>query len=105
MSSRPLTPSRDRAPHPAQEVSPQSASRCQQHEQSHDPLLSAGTWYSTRELAAALRIDASTLRRWRTSRPPQGPPFVSMSDRVVMYSATDVEKWLHSRRTAPDRKA
>jgi hypothetical protein len=34
-------------------------------------------------------------------RPPQGPPFVALSARVVMYSALDVEEWLRSRRTAP----
>ncbi|MCM1948047.1 hypothetical protein NC315_22070 [Streptomyces sp. G2] len=45
------------------------------------------------------------MRRWRTSRPPQGPPFVSISERVVMYSAADVDEWLQSRRTAPNRKA
>ncbi|MEV0481846.1 hypothetical protein OG194_05585 [Streptomyces sp. NBC_01288] len=50
-------------------------------------------------------MDASTLRRWRTARPPQGPPFVSVSERVVMYSALDVEEWLHSRRTVPRREA
>ncbi|WSU40524.1 helix-turn-helix domain-containing protein [Streptomyces sp. NBC_01089] len=69
---------------------------------SRSPLL-ASAWYSTRELAAWLRVDASTLRRWRTARPPQGPPFVSVSERVVMYSANDVEEWLLSRRTNPRR--
>ncbi|MFD7520531.1 helix-turn-helix transcriptional regulator [Streptomyces niveus] len=67
--------------------------------------LLANAWYSTNDLASHLRIDTSTLRRWRTARPPKGPPFVSVSDRVVMYSAIDVEEWLHSRRTVPHRKA
>lgn len=64
-------------------------------------LLLTNAWYSTSDLAACLRVDASTLRRWRTAQPPQGPPFVTVSKRVVMYSALDVEQWLHSRRTAP----
>ncbi|MFE7570474.1 helix-turn-helix transcriptional regulator [Streptomyces sp. NPDC057539] len=67
--------------------------------------LLANAWYSTSELAGRLRVDTSTLRRWRTARPPQGPPFVSVSDRVVMYSALDVEEWLRSRRTVPHREA
>ncbi|MFD4559109.1 hypothetical protein ACFWP5_33125 [Streptomyces sp. NPDC058469] len=50
-------------------------------------------------------MDASTLRRWRTARPPQGPPFVSVSERVVMYSALDGEEWLCNRRTIPGREA
>ncbi|MEU6044130.1 helix-turn-helix transcriptional regulator [Streptomyces griseus] len=67
--------------------------------------LLANAWYSTRELAACLRVDTSTLRRWRTARPPQGPPFVAVSERVVMYSAVDVEEWLLRRRTVPRRDA
>ncbi|WP_268269162.1 helix-turn-helix domain-containing protein [Streptomyces sp. MNU76] len=64
------------------------------------PLLT-NVWYSTSDLAACLRVDASTLRRWRTAQPPQGPPFVTVSERVVMYSALDVEEWLRRRRTVP----
>ncbi|MFF0506310.1 helix-turn-helix transcriptional regulator [Streptomyces fimicarius] len=67
--------------------------------------LLANAWYSTRDLAACLRVDTSTLRRWRTARPPQGPPFVAVSERVVMYSAVDVEEWLRGRRTVPRRDA
>ncbi|WP_342745261.1 helix-turn-helix domain-containing protein [Streptomyces colonosanans] len=66
------------------------------------PLLTSA-WYSTSDLAACLRVDASTLRRWRTAQPPQGPPFVTASERVVMYSALDVEEWLHRRRTVPTK--
>ncbi|MFE6974772.1 helix-turn-helix domain-containing protein [Streptomyces sp. NPDC057682] len=67
--------------------------------------LLANAWYSTRDLAACLRVNASTLRRWRTARPPQGPPFVSVSERVIMYSAVDVEEWLRRHRTVPGRVA
>ncbi|MET9349911.1 helix-turn-helix transcriptional regulator [Streptomyces termitum] len=67
------------------------------------PLLTPGAWYSTRELAVLLRVDPSTLRRWRTSRPPRGPAFVSFSARTVMYASADIEAWLNARRTAPDQ--
>ena len=69
---------------------------------SRGPLLTSA-WYSTSDLAACLRVDASTLRRWRTAQPPQGPPFVTVSERVVMYSALDVEEWLRHRRTFPTK--
>ncbi|MGC4951086.1 helix-turn-helix domain-containing protein [Streptomyces sp. DT224] len=68
-------------------------------------ILLSNAWYSTSDLAACLRVDSSTLRRWRTARPPQGPPFVAVSERVIMYSAVDVEEWLHSHRTDPRREA
>ena len=67
--------------------------------------LVAGRWYSTEELAKLLGIDASSIRRWRTSRPPQGPPFVKLSSRVTIYNAVDVENWLRSRRIDPGRAA
>lgn len=67
--------------------------------------LVSSAWYSTKDLAQQLRVDASTLRRWRTARPPQGPPFVQVSDRVIMYSALDVEEWLRSRRIDPQLAA
>ncbi|MBN9734210.1 MULTISPECIES: helix-turn-helix domain-containing protein [unclassified Pseudonocardia] len=64
-----------------------------------------GRWYSTDELAELLGVDPSSVRRWRTARPPQGPPFVRVSSRVTMYSAADVETWLRSRRIDPGRAA
>jgi predicted DNA-binding transcriptional regulator AlpA len=62
-----------------------------------------GRWFTTEELGALLGVDASTVRRWRTSKPPQGPPFVQLSDRVTVYSAADVETWLRSKRIDPDK--
>lgn len=62
-----------------------------------------GRWFTTEELGALLGVDASTVRRWRTSKPPQGPPFVQLSDRVTVYSAADVETWLRSKRVDPDK--
>lgn len=67
--------------------------------------LLGGQWYSTEELAKLLGVDASSLRRWRTSRPAQGPPFVRLSSRVTVYSALDVEQWLRSQRVNPGRAA
>jgi transposase-like protein len=69
-----------------------------------EDLLHCG-WYTTDELARLLGVDASTLRRWRTSQPPQGPPFVRLTNRVTMYSAPDVQAWLASRRTDPAQAA
>ncbi|MYS66134.1 helix-turn-helix domain-containing protein [Streptomyces sp. SID5473] len=61
----------------------------------------SGAWYSTAELACLLRVDPSTLRRWRTAHPRQGPPYVPVTGRVVLYSARDVEAWLVERRVTP----
>ncbi|MFJ7240066.1 hypothetical protein ACIQWB_23460 [Streptomyces olivaceus] len=58
-----------------------------------------------RPLLKQALADASTLRRWHTAQPPQGPPFVSVSDRIVMYSALGIEEWPRSRRTVPHREA
>jgi predicted DNA-binding transcriptional regulator AlpA len=64
-----------------------------------------GEWLTTEALAQRLGVDASTVRRWRTSRPVQGPPFVQLSERVTMYAAADVEQWLYSRRVDPSKAA
>ncbi|MEV7182217.1 helix-turn-helix domain-containing protein [Kitasatospora sp. NPDC093679] len=62
-------------------------------------------WYSTEEVAELIDVDPSTLRRWRTSNPIQGPPFVRLTSRVSMYSIPDVEAWLASRRIVPEEAA
>jgi hypothetical protein len=62
-------------------------------------------WFSTEELASMLGVDPSTLRRWRTAHPPQGPPFVCLSGGVTRYSEHDVGRWLAARRTDPGRAA
>lgn len=69
------------------------------------PELLVGEWYSTEELAVRLGVDPSTIRRWRTANPPQGPPFVRLSARVTIYGARDVETWLRKRRTDPESAA
>lgn len=58
-------------------------------------------WYSTEELAKLLRVDPSSVRRWRTIEPLQGPPFVRVSARHTIYSAADVDAWLRVRRIDP----
>ncbi|MFI0899104.1 helix-turn-helix transcriptional regulator [Streptomyces sp. NPDC020983] len=67
-------------------------------------LLHSG-WYTTEDVADLLGVDASTLRRWRTSKPVQGPPFVRLTSRVTMYSVPDVEAWLASCRVVPGTAA
>jgi hypothetical protein len=67
-------------------------------------LLHSG-WYTTEDVADLLGVDASTLRRWRTSTPLQGPPFVRLTSRVTMYSVPDVEAWLVARRVDPSAAA
>jgi hypothetical protein len=51
------------------------------------------------EIARLLRVDPSSVRRWRAARPPEGPPFIRMSERVVLYDAEDLRAWLGARRT------
>ncbi|WP_067476431.1 helix-turn-helix transcriptional regulator [Actinomadura hibisca] len=65
------------------------------------PSLLLGGWYTTEELAELIGVDPSTLRRWRTVHPVQGPPVVKMSGAVSRYSALDVEQWLRQRRFDP----
>lgn len=67
-------------------------------------LLHSG-WYTTEEVADLIGVDASTLRRWRTATPMQGPPFVRMTSRVTLYSVPDVQAWLMSRRVDPAQAA
>lgn len=64
---------------------------------SDDDILTDG-FLSTEELAALIGVDTSTLRRWRTSEPPAGPPFVPISDRVTKYRKSDVRRWIDLRR-------
>lgn len=67
-------------------------------------LLHSG-WYETEEVAALLGVDASTLRRWRTMSPPQGPPFVQFTSRITKYSVPDVQTWLAAIRIDPAQAA
>lgn len=81
------------------------ADRVDMNDEPAAPDLLTGRWYSTEELAVRLGVDPSTVRRWRTADPLQGPPFVRLSARVVVYNAEDVEAWLRRRRTDPESAA
>jgi hypothetical protein len=70
-----------------------------------EPDLLHSGWYTTEEVADLIGVDPSTLRRWRTGLPLQGPPFVQLTSRVTMYSVPDVQAWLRSRRVDPARAA
>ncbi|MEU6563325.1 helix-turn-helix transcriptional regulator [Nocardia nova] len=72
---------------------------------STDEQIRASAWYTTEEVASVLKVDASSLRRWRTARPPQGPPFVTISDRTTRYHGADVLAYLESRRIDPTAAA
>lgn len=63
--------------------------------------LSSKPFMSTEDLAELLDVDPSTIRRWRTLPPFQGPPFIQISERVVKYATADVERWLSARRVYP----
>lgn len=63
------------------------------------------SWYTTEELAEMLKVDASSVRRWRTMEPLQGPPFIPVSARRTLYRASDVEAWLDRRRVDPSAVA
>ncbi|WP_433224150.1 helix-turn-helix transcriptional regulator [Dactylosporangium sp. CS-047395] len=53
-------------------------------------------------MAELLDVDPSTIRRWRTARPVQGPPFIQISERVTKYRPEDVERWLDGLRVVPE---
>lgn len=57
--------------------------------------------FTTEEVARLLKVDESSLRRWRTAQPPQGPPFVQVSARVTRYFRADVEAYLQRSRIDP----
>ncbi len=56
---------------------------------------------STKDLAELLDVDPSTIRRWRTACPVQGPPFIQLSERVTRYRPEDVDRWLGGLRVVP----
>jgi predicted DNA-binding transcriptional regulator AlpA len=85
-------------------MEPPAATSAHEHNSDTPDLLHSG-WYTTEEVADLIGVDASTLRRWRTATPPQGPPFVRLTSRVTMYSVPDVQAWLASRRIEPGKAA
>jgi hypothetical protein len=65
------------------------------------PVPLASPLLTTEEVARLLRVDPSSVRRWRAEQPPQGPPFIRLSERVVLYAAQNLQHWLATRRTTP----
>lgn len=61
--------------------------------------------YTTEAAARVIGVDASTLRRWRTAHPPQGPAFIPVTGRVTRYRPSDVEAWMLARRVDPAEAA
>lgn len=64
-----------------------------------------GSLLTTEELARLVKVDPSTVRRWRTATPVQGPAFIRLSPRVVKYDPEDVRAWLERHRTDPEESA
>lgn len=72
---------------------------------STDALAAPGVLMTTEELARLVKVDPSTVRRWRTADPVQGPAFIRLSARVVKYDPEDVRAWLGRHRTDPEESA
>lgn len=70
-----------------------------------NPDITDERWYTTEQLAELLGVDPSSVRRWRTARRPQGPPFVRVSARHTIYAVSDVEEWLRTQRVDPGAAA
>ena len=52
-------------------------------------------FYTTAEIAKILRVDPSTLRRWRRQEPPSGPRAKRLSERSWRYYHSDLIEWLN----------
>lgn len=59
-----------------------------------------GLVMTTQEVAQALRVDQSTLVRWRVNN--EGPAFVRMGGRV-RYRPSAIEAWLEGNTINPQR--
>jgi len=56
-----------------------------------------GACYTTEEMARILKVDPSTLRRWRRLEKPKGPRATFISERVWRYYHVDFVEWLNKR--------
>jgi len=54
----------------------------------HDELL------LTEEVSAMTRVPVGTLRRWRSQRPPVGPPSFPLNGFRVVYRKSKVREWI-----------
>jgi hypothetical protein len=57
-------------------------------------------FYTTEEMAKILKVDSSTLRRWRRLKIPKGPKATCISERTWRYYHADFVEWLNGRRNA-----
>ncbi|WP_405589984.1 helix-turn-helix transcriptional regulator [Streptomyces sp. NBC_01190] len=89
------------APLPARQRTRESGAVPDEYPPGHAPT----EMLTTQEIARLLRVDPSSVRRWRSQQPPQGPPFVRLSQRKVLYDATDLQHWLEQRRTDTEQVA
>jgi hypothetical protein len=74
------------------------------------PISAAGNWpmtqfavdffYTTKEMAKILKVDPSTLRRWRRLKIPKGPKATCISERTWRYYHADFVEWMNERRNA-----
>jgi predicted DNA-binding transcriptional regulator AlpA len=46
------------------------------------------------EAAKVLRVSTSTLKRWRLSRDPQGPPVAGYVGRSPRYKRSELLRWI-----------
>ncbi|TPG13181.1 helix-turn-helix domain-containing protein [Sphingomonas oligophenolica] len=61
-----------------------------------------GVLLTTAETAPRLRINASTLERWRGAS--KGPAWLRLGGRIY-YQETDVEAWIERQRVDPEAGA
>lgn len=52
---------------------------------------------TTNEAGEYLNIAPGTLQNWRSER--RGPPFVTLSARMVRYKLSDLEEWIQKNST------
>jgi hypothetical protein len=57
-------------------------------------------FYTTEEMAKILKVDPSTLRRWRRLKIPKGPKATYISERIWRYYHADFVEWMNGRRNA-----
>jgi predicted DNA-binding transcriptional regulator AlpA len=55
------------------------------------------------EVSGTLRVNRTTLRRWRVSG--DGPPFIRLGPKVIVYREMDLAEWIEQRRNTEARPA